>query len=63
VVERRPDGDLKYMDSISHKYTGKPFPTMESETRGSRRVFFALSEPSPVQIQDAVTFTAHLPGA
>src|SRR5438552_266367 len=23
---------------------------MESETRGSRRVFFALSEPSPVQI-------------
>ena len=24
---------------------------MESETRGSRRVFFALSEPSPVQIR------------
>jgi hypothetical protein len=26
VVERRPDGDFKYMDAISHKYTGKPFP-------------------------------------
>jgi hypothetical protein len=39
------------MDPISLKYTGKPFPTMESETRGSRRVFFALSEPSPVQIR------------
>src|SRR5438874_13046417 len=24
VVERRPDGDFKYMDAISHKYTGKP---------------------------------------
>ena len=26
VIERRPDPDLKYMDPISHKYTGKPFP-------------------------------------
>jgi len=26
VVEWRPDGDFKYMDAISHKYTGKPFP-------------------------------------
>src|SRR6202011_978051 len=26
VVERRPDGDFKYMDPISLKYTGKPFP-------------------------------------
>jgi PPOX class probable F420-dependent enzyme len=26
VVERRPDPDLKIMDPISHKYTGKPFP-------------------------------------
>lgn len=26
VVERRPDPDLKFMDPISHKYTGKPFP-------------------------------------
>lgn len=24
VTERRPDPDLKLMDSISHKYTGKP---------------------------------------
>ena len=26
VVERRPDSDFKYMDPISVKYTGKPFP-------------------------------------
>lgn len=26
VVERRPDPELKMMDPISHKYTGKPFP-------------------------------------
>jgi len=26
VIERRPDPDLKIMDPISHKYTGKPFP-------------------------------------
>ena len=26
VVERRPDPDLKTMDPISHKYTGRPFP-------------------------------------
>ena len=26
VVERRPDDDFKYMDPISQKYTGKPFP-------------------------------------
>ena len=29
VVERRPDPDLKVMDAISHKYTGKPFPWRE----------------------------------
>ena len=26
VVERRPDGDFRYLDPISNKYTGKPFP-------------------------------------
>jgi len=26
VVERRSDPDLKILDPISHKYTGKPFP-------------------------------------
>jgi PPOX class probable F420-dependent enzyme len=26
VVERRPEPDLKTLDKISHKYTGKPFP-------------------------------------
>ena len=33
VVERRPDRDFRYMDSISHKYTGKPFPFRSPEGR------------------------------
>jgi PPOX class probable F420-dependent enzyme len=33
VVERRPDSDLKWMDAISHKYTGKPFPFRSPEGR------------------------------
>jgi PPOX class probable F420-dependent enzyme len=33
VVERRPDGDFKYMDPVSHKYTGKPFPFRSPEGR------------------------------
>ncbi|HKI26690.1 MAG TPA: PPOX class F420-dependent oxidoreductase [Candidatus Sulfotelmatobacter sp.] len=33
VVERRPDLDLKTMDPISHKYTGKPFPFRNPEGR------------------------------
>ena len=33
VVARRPDPDLKYMDPISHKYTGKPFPFRKPEGR------------------------------
>jgi PPOX class probable F420-dependent enzyme len=33
VVERRPDPDLKTMDPISHKYTGKPFPMRNPEGR------------------------------
>jgi len=33
VVERRPDPDLKQMDVISHKYTGKPFPFRGPEGR------------------------------
>jgi len=33
VIERRPDPDLKYMDPISHKYTGKPFPMRGPEGR------------------------------
>ena len=35
VVERRPDPDLKVMDPISHKYTGKPFPFRSPEGRGA----------------------------
>jgi PPOX class probable F420-dependent enzyme len=31
VVERRPDPDLRIMDPISHKYTGKPFPFRDPE--------------------------------
>jgi PPOX class probable F420-dependent enzyme len=33
VIERRPDPDLKTMDPISHKYTGKPFPFRDPEGR------------------------------
>ena len=33
VVERRPDSDFRYMDLISHKYTGKPFPFRTPEGR------------------------------
>lgn len=33
VIERRPDPDLKTMDPISHKYTGKPFPMRSPEGR------------------------------
>jgi PPOX class probable F420-dependent enzyme len=33
VVERRPDPELKIMDAISHKYTGKPFPMRNPEGR------------------------------
>ena len=33
VVERRPDRDFHYMDAISHKYTGKPFPFRNPEGR------------------------------
>ena len=33
VKERRPDPDLKTMDPISHKYTGKPFPMRNPEGR------------------------------
>ncbi len=33
VVERRPDPNLKTMDPISHKYTGRPFPFRSPEGR------------------------------
>jgi PPOX class probable F420-dependent enzyme len=33
VVERRPDGDFKFIDAISLKYTGKPFPFRNPEGR------------------------------
>lgn len=33
VTERRADPDLKIMDPISHKYTGKPFPFRTPEGR------------------------------
>jgi len=33
LVERRPDGDFKYMDAISLKYAGKPFPFRSPEGR------------------------------
>ena len=38
VVEVRPDEGCRYMDPISYKYTGAPFPS-----RGSDRVCFAIA--------------------
>lgn len=37
VVEIRPDEECRFMDPISYKYTGKPFPT-----RGPGRVCFVI---------------------
>jgi hypothetical protein len=37
VVEVRPDEGCRYMDPISYKYTGEPFPS-----RGSDRVCFVI---------------------
>jgi PPOX class probable F420-dependent enzyme len=33
VAERRPDPELKTTDSVSQKYTGKPFPMRDHEGR------------------------------
>jgi PPOX class probable F420-dependent enzyme len=33
VVEHRPDPDLRFVDPISHKYTGKPFPIRNPKGR------------------------------
>jgi PPOX class probable F420-dependent enzyme len=33
VTERRPDPELKTVDPISQRYTGKPFPTRNPEGR------------------------------
>ena len=33
VVERRPDPELRHMDPISRKYTGRPFPFRSPEGR------------------------------
>jgi PPOX class probable F420-dependent enzyme len=33
VVEIRPDADLRILDGISHKYTGKPFPFRKPQGR------------------------------
>ena len=33
VVERRPDPELKTLDPISHKYTGKPFQMRNPDGR------------------------------
>ena len=38
VVEERPDEGCRYMDPISRKYTGAPFPS-----RGSDRVCFVVA--------------------
>ena len=38
VLQERPDEGCRYMDPISHKYTGAPFPS-----RGNDRVCFVIA--------------------
>jgi len=33
IVERQPDSDFRWMDLISHKYIGKPFPFRNPDER------------------------------
>jgi len=40
VVERRPDPDFHFIDPISHKYTGKPFPFRNPEGRAALVIEF-----------------------
>jgi PPOX class probable F420-dependent enzyme len=54
VVEVRPDPDCVYMDVLSHKYTGVPFPR-----RGPERVCFVIAVEKAAQ--RTLGFT-HSPG-
>ena len=54
VVETRPDEDCRYMDPISYKYTGAPFPR-----RGVDRVCFVIAVEQAAQ--RTLGFT-HRPG-
>jgi PPOX class probable F420-dependent enzyme len=45
VVEERPDEGCRYMDPISIKYTGKPFPS-----RGADRVCFVIAIEKAAQV-------------
>jgi hypothetical protein len=54
VVEVRPDEGCRYMDPISHKYTGAPFPS-----RGADRVCFVIAVEKAAQ--RILRFT-HKPG-
>ena len=54
VVETRPDEDCRYMDPISYKYTGAPFPS-----RGPDRVCFVIAVEQAAQ--RTLGFT-HRPG-
>jgi PPOX class probable F420-dependent enzyme len=54
VVEVRPDEGCRYMDPISYKYTGAPFPS-----RGPDRVCFVIAVEKAAQRTLAFT---HRPG-
>jgi len=45
VVEERPDEGCRYMDPISIKYTGKPFPS-----RGADRICFVIAVVNAAQV-------------
>ncbi len=56
-MERRPDSSFKYMDAISHKYTGKPFPFRSPEGRVALVIEL---EKSPLQKAAVRTHTAEM---
>ena len=45
VIEVRPDEDCRYMDQLSIKYTGQPFPR-----RGPERVCFVIAVEKAAQL-------------
>lgn len=55
VIDVRDDADSRYMDAISHKYTGQPFPD-----RGPGRVCFVIA---PVTAGHRKLDFEHRPGA
>jgi PPOX class probable F420-dependent enzyme len=50
VVEVRPDEGCRYLDPISIKYTGAPFPSHGGSGRGPNRLCFVITAEKAAQI-------------